>query len=71
MIKKTIEKPTFLKRCKDFEVCESVKNGGCVGCNVWNYLYDIRALQEWCKKHNRDFMLFTMEMHKKLKDINK
>lgn len=65
---KTIEKPKFLKMCKQFEVCESAKNRGCVGCNVWNYLYNIEDLQKWCKVHNRDFMLFTMEMHKHLKD---
>lgn len=68
MIKKTIEKPIFLKRCKDFEVCESGQNCGCVGCNVWNYLYNIGALFKWCKVHNKDFMQYTMKMHKNLKD---
>jgi len=62
------EKPVFVKRCKDFEVCESVKSKGCKGCNVWNYLYDIKALQKWCKEHNEDFMQFTMKMHKMLKE---
>ena len=37
-------KPILVKQCKQFEVCESAKNRGCVGCNVWNYLYDIKAL---------------------------
>ena len=60
------EKPYFLKRCKDFETCKNEKNG-CRGCNVWNYLYDIEALKKWCKEQGKDFMLFTMEMHKKLK----
>ena len=60
------EKPMFLSRCKKFEVCESAKNCGCTGCNVWNYLYDIKALQKWCKEHNKDFMLFTMEMQRHL-----
>ena len=40
----------FVSRCKEFEVCESAKNNGCIGCNVWNYLYDIEALKEWCKE---------------------
>ena len=62
------EKPQMLKRCKEFEVCESVKQKGCKGCNVWNYLYDIKALQKWCKEHDKDFMPFTMEMHRKLKE---
>ena len=62
------EKPALLKRCKDFETCESVIHKGCKGCNVWNYLYDIKALQKWCKEHGKDFMFFTMEMQKKLKD---
>ena len=64
------KKPMFISRCKEFKVCESAKNGGCRGCNVWNYLYDIKALQKWCKEHNKDFMQFTMEMHRKLKDEN-
>ena len=62
------KKPMFISRCKEFKVCESAKNGGCRGCNVWNYLYDIKALQKWCKEHNKDFMQFTMEMHRKLKE---
>ena len=62
------EKPVFIKRCEDFKICESVKQKGCKGCNVWNYLYDIKALQKWCKEHNEDFMQFTMKMHKMLKE---
>ena len=62
------EKPVLISRCKEFEVCESVKQKGCKGCNVWNYRYDIKALQKWCKEHNKDFMLYTMEMHRKLKE---
>lgn len=62
------EKTVLVKRCKKFEVCESVKHKGCKGCNVWNYLYDIKALQKWCKEHNEDFMLFTIKMHKMLKE---
>ena len=60
------EKPIFLKRCKVFETCIKGENG-CVGCNVWNYLYDIEALREWCKKQGKDFILFTTEMHRRLK----
>ena len=62
------EKSVLVRRCKEFEVCESVKHNGCKGCNVWNYLYDIKALQKWCKEHNEDFMQFTMKMHKMLKE---
>ena len=61
------EKPIFLRSCKEFEVCESGQNNGCVGCNVWNYLYNIEELHKWCKVHNNDFMQYTMKMHKHLK----
>ena len=61
------EKPMFVSRCKEIEVCESVKNKGCRGCNVWNYLYDIKTLHKWCKEHNKDFMQYTMEMHRCLR----
>ncbi len=62
------EKPVFVKRCKDFETCESRKHYCCKGCNIWNYLYDIKALHKWCKEHNEDFMQYTMKMHKMLKE---
>lgn len=58
-------KPYLLESCKDFRTCRKGSNG-CIGCNVWNYLYDIEALKEWCKKQGKDFTLFTMEMHKRL-----
>ena len=61
------KKPMFISRCKEFEVCKRVKNKGCSGCNVWNYLYDIKALQNWCKEHDKDFILFTMEMEKEIR----
>lgn len=63
-------KSILVKQCKEFEVCESAKNGSCIGCNIWNYLYSIKDLQEWCKEHNKDFMHFTMEIHKMLKGKN-
>lgn len=62
------EKPMLVRRCKEFEACESAKHKGCKGCNVWNYLYDIKALRKWCKEQDKDFMQFTMVMHKKLKE---
>ena len=62
------KKPMFVTRCKEIEVCESVKNKGCRGCNVWNYLYDIKALQKWCKEHDKDFMQYTMEMYREVKE---
>ena len=67
-INKDDEKPRFVKRCKAFETCESRKRKNCVGCNIWNYLYNIKELQKWCKEHGKDFMLFTMEMHRQLKE---
>ena len=60
-------KPILVKQCKQFEVCESAKKGAYIDCNVWNYLYNIEDLQKWCKEHNKDFIQFTMEMHKMLK----
>lgn len=60
------KKLVFVSRCKEIEFCKSAKNKGCMGCNVWNYLYDIKALQKWCKEHGKDFVLFTMEMQRHL-----
>ena len=61
------KKPIFVSECKKFETYGSAKNKECRGCNIWNYLYDIKALQKWCKEHGKDFVLFTMEMHKEIK----
>ena len=61
-----LEKPYKLERCKRFGYCESGRLGGCRGCNVWNYLYDIDALKDWCEKQGEDFMLMTMRMQKQL-----
>ena len=58
-------KPNKVENCKYVNTCESGKRS-CVGCNVWNYLYNPEALIAWCKKHGKDVMLFTMEMHKML-----
>lgn len=44
----------LVKRCKDFENCESRKHRNCKRCNVWNYLYDIKALQKWCKELDKE-----------------
>ena len=58
-------KPNKVENCKYVNTCESAKRS-CVGCNVWNYLHDTKALQKWCRENGKDFMLFTMEMHKML-----
>lgn len=60
------EKPYQLERCKRFGYCESGRLGGCRECNVWNYLYDIDALKDWCEKQGEDFMLMTMRMQNEL-----
>ena len=58
-------KPNKVENCKYVETCESAKSS-CIGCNVWNYLYNTKALHKWCRENGKDFMLFTMEMHKML-----
>ena len=41
---------------------ETVREEGCVGCNVWNYLYDGKALYDYCKKNDCSYCV--------MKDIN-
>jgi hypothetical protein len=60
--------PMYVERCKRLDTCYNGKHRDCVGCNVWNYLYDIDKLLEWCTQQGKDFMLFTMEMQKELID---
>ena len=63
-------KPILVEQCTQFKVCKSAKKRDCVGCNVWNYLYNIEDLHKWCEEHNKDFIQFTMKMHKMLKECN-
>lgn len=60
--------PNYVERCKRLNTCNNGKHRDCVGCNVWNYLYDTNKLLEWCNQQRKDFMLFTMEMQKELID---
>lgn len=59
-------------KCEHCKYCygEDEKGHICrlAGCNVWSCLYDIKTLQKWCKEHDKDFILFTMEMHRMLKE---
>lgn len=63
-------KPYKVESCKYIKTCGSSRLQGCIGCNVWNYLYDSEALIDWCNKQGKDVQLFTMEMHKMLNDEN-
>ncbi len=60
---------TFVEECKHFNTCEKGFNG-CVGCNVWNYLYDTQALIDWCKKQNLRMQDVSMWLHRQLKGIS-
>ena len=59
-------KPLIVDKCKHRNDCYSYKKGGCQGCNIWNYLYDAKAVIDWCRKHNTDISMFTLEMHREL-----
>lgn len=59
-------KPYKVENCKYIKTCGSSRLQGCIGCNVWNYLYDPEALIDWCNKQNEDVSRVTMEMHKML-----
>lgn len=59
-------KPLTVDKCKHRSNCYSYKKGDCVGCNIWNYLYDGKAVIEWCRKQNKDISMFTLEMHREL-----
>lgn len=60
------KKPLTVDKCRHRRDCYSYKKGDCVGCNIWNYLYDEKAVIEYCRKHNKDISMFTLEMHREL-----
>ena len=45
-------KPLTVDKCKHRKNCYSYKRGDCQGCNIWNYLYDEKAIIDWCRKQN-------------------
>ena len=59
-------KPLTVDKCKHRNNCYDYKEGNCQGCNIWNYLYDEKAIIDWCKKQNKDISMFTLEMHREL-----
>lgn len=59
-------KPLTVDKCKHRNNCYSYKKGTCQGCNIWNYLYDEKAMIDWCRKQNKDISMFTLEMHREL-----
>jgi hypothetical protein len=60
-------KPNQVTNCRRFGTCDSGKIS-CVGCNIWNYLYDENALISWCEKQHQDVALFTINMQQ---EVNK
>ena len=59
-------KPNYVKNCRHLETCYNGKRRNCVGCNVWNYIYDANALIKWCKDHEKPINRVTMDMHRQL-----
>lgn len=59
-------KPMTVDNCRQRHHCYNFSKKDCRYCNIWNYLYDIEALIEFCKKQNMNFMLITMDMQKSL-----
>jgi hypothetical protein len=44
------KKPLTVEKCRRKGDCYSYKKGDCVGCNIWNYLYDEKAVIEYCRR---------------------
>lgn len=61
-------KHLVVAKCKHRNNCYNYEIGDCRGCNIWNYLYNEKAVIEWCKKHNEDISMFTLKIHKELEE---
>ena len=63
------EKPKYVENCKNLSHCKkvskTVQEKGCVGCNVWNYLYDGKALYEYCKATGKNALEFSWEIDRR------
>lgn len=64
-------KHSVVAKCKHRNNCYNYVIGDCRGCNIWNYLYNEKAVIEWCKKHNEDISMFTLKIHKELEGVEK
>lgn len=47
-------KPNIVENCKRLNTCSNGQHHDCVGCNVWNLLYDYGALVKWCANMKQD-----------------
>ena len=63
-------KPKYVENCKDISYCKehisTVRENGCKGCNVWNYLYDGKALYEYCNKNDKNIFKEMWEIERTL-----
>lgn len=46
----------YVENCKHLNTCKSGINKNCVGCNIWNKLYNYSDFVEWCINQNKNVM---------------
>ena len=46
----------YVKNCKYLNTCKNGINKNCIGCNIWNVLYNYSDFVEWCINQNKNVM---------------
>ena len=63
-------KPKYVENCKNLSYCKehisTVRENGCKGCNIWNYLYDGKAFSEYCNKNDKNIFKEMWEIERTL-----
>ena len=61
-------KPNIVESCKHINTCYNGKRGHCVGCNIWNILYNYQAFYEWCRERGRYWKSVEQILRKELEE---
>lgn len=57
-------KLNIVESCKHLNACCNGRHHNCVGCNVWNLLYDYGALVKWCSDMKQDIRKVHFDLMK-------
>lgn len=59
----------YVENCKHLNTCNNGINKDCVGCNVWNILYNYGDFVKWCKNQHLDIMRMDFEIRRNIKGV--
>jgi hypothetical protein len=55
-----MKKPKYLKCCRHRYDCYNGIAKDCIGCNIWNFFYNYKEMEKWCKEHKKSAKKMSM-----------